>query len=272
MSEETTAHPAILASVGEVMDEVRSISKSGRMEVRGGPNYNFRKADDVVNELGEAFRKFSIMPQSRVLNIETESYETTKHDEKWGDKITHWHRSIITVRYTFTSLIDGSTLVGEGVGEGLDSGDKSVPKAMTGAMKSAFTQVYAIAFKDMADPDNERPEYQDETETDAQRILRERREAQAQAAGQPTKAYVDGNQAGVAPQQATMTTGSNGVTEPTAAKLDDQQAQTQAVHEAREKVNGDPMAAGVETLKTELGAREIGQEQDTPEWREQRAN
>ncbi|HEY2101415.1 MAG TPA: hypothetical protein VGH72_33465, partial [Pseudonocardia sp.] len=46
----------------------------------------------------------------------------------------------------------------------------------------------------------------------------------------------------------------------------------QAVHEAREKVNGDPMAAGVETLKTELGAREIGQEQDTPEWREQRAN
>lgn len=234
--------PAILGAVLSVMDDVRSIDKNGSMSIAGS-SYRFRKADDVVNAIGDAFRDHAVMLQSRVLLADHESYETSKEVTYKGNtetKVTRWTRTMVTMQYRFTSLVDGSTLDAEGIGEGLDSGDKSSSKAMTGALKYALTQALQIAFKDMADPDNERPETQDDRETDAQRVLRERREAQ------------DNPPVPASPLEAAP------------APVAEQPKPAPQPEQAP----ADPMAAGVETLKTELGAKEI----DNPESRQQLAD
>lgn len=283
--------PAILGAILSVMDDVRSIDKNGSMSIAGS-SYRFRKADDVVNAIGDAFRDHAVMLQSRVMIADHESYETSKEVTYKGNtetKVTRWTRTVVTMQYRFTSLIDGSTLDAEGIGEGLDSGDKSSSKAMTGALKYALTQALQIAFKDMADPDNERPEMQgDEPETEAQRILRERRGGAAKTETTPERVHsggmVDGKPVeqwqaeqlakgyGPADQVAKSAALANdgpsvAAAKAAAEKVNQAEADAMAEQQEQPKANvntgKDPMAAGVETLKQELGAREIDTKTET---------
>jgi hypothetical protein len=276
MSEELQKHevPAIYGAITGVMDDVRSITKGGRMS-GPGMSYTFRKADDVVNALGDAFRDHGVMVQSRVTSLETDDYEIVAPGKNGGpDKINHWHRTMVTMSYQFTSLVDGSTVVAQAIGEGLDNGDKSAPKAMTGALKSAFTQAFTIAFENMSDPDDERPDMSGDGETEAQRVLRERREAQAKAVGPAEPAKLADDSATVAAAKAAAERANQA--EATRMAKADMQAQMQrdAEHQygpgapdptgADADPDADPTEAAVETLKTELGARVIdgAQERD----------
>lgn len=268
MSEETKT-PAVLAALMGVMDDVRSIDKAGSMSIAGS-SYRFRRADDVMNAIGEAFRDHGVMLQSQVLHSEHEHYETTKTATFKGKeelKTTHWTQTYLTIRYTFTSLVDGSGVSAEGIGEGLDSGDKSSSKAMTGALKYALTQALQIAFKDMADPDNERPETQgDEPETEAQRLLRERRQEQAKANPLEPKSSAPAEQAKLSDDSVTAAAAKAAAEQVNQAEAARMAAQEQMKADA-EQGAPDPMEAATEALKTELGARVM----DGPGERERQA-
>jgi hypothetical protein len=167
----------VLTAVAAVMDEVQGIAKSGRV-TGPGMNYTFRKADDVVNDLGASFRTHRLFLQSRVVQAE-DRQTTTTAEVKGQVKTTTWNRRMVIMEYRITSLVDGSELVVQSTGEGLDNSDKASNKAMTSALKYALTQGFMISTSDMNDPDDDRPAI----ETEAARAVRERR-AQEQAAQQ----------------------------------------------------------------------------------------
>jgi hypothetical protein len=148
--------PHILAAIGSVMDEVRSIGKSGQMR-GGGQSYKFRKWDDIQDELGEAFRRHGVMIQATNLGA---TYHVADPVPKFRngkqDGVTVWTTCRIEKRYTFTSLGDGSTLITEGYGEGKDTSDKATSKAETMCAKYALSTAFMIATGDK-DPDAERP-------------------------------------------------------------------------------------------------------------------
>jgi hypothetical protein len=167
----------VYAAVTAVMQEVQGIAKSGRL-TGPGMNYTYRKADDVVDDLGAAFRRHQLFLQSRVMRSE-DRQTTTMTEIKGSTKTTTWNRRMVVMQYRITSLVDGSYLTVESTGEGLDNSDKASNKAMTSAIKYALTQGFMISTSDMNDPDDERPAI----ETDAARLVRERR-AQEQTARQ----------------------------------------------------------------------------------------
>ena len=149
-----TSAPAILAAVAAVMRQVTYVPKAGQYDGGRSGSYSFRKFEDTAAALGNAFRDHKIFVQSEV--VSREIAEPEKKPYSSGSGYTLWTQVFVTVRYRFTSLIDGSVLEASAIGEGKDSSDKSSAKAMTMAMKSALTQAFMIA-TDERDPDSERP-------------------------------------------------------------------------------------------------------------------
>jgi hypothetical protein len=149
-----TSAPAILAAVAAVMQQVTYVPKAGQYDGGRSGSYSFRKFEDTAAALGNAFRDHKIFVQSEV--VSREIAEPEKKPYSSGSGYTLWTQVFVTVRYRFTSLIDGSVLEASAIGEGKDSSDKSSAKAMTMAMKSALTQAFMIA-TDERDPDSERP-------------------------------------------------------------------------------------------------------------------
>jgi hypothetical protein len=205
-----TDQPAVLGAVAAVMDSVRSIAKGDRGPREQG-SYKYRSAEDVVNELGVAFREQALFLQSRVVSTEHTTHTTSGKE----GRTTTWSRSMVTMEYTITSLVDGSTLVCQGAGSGLDQSDKDRNKAMTAAHKYALCQAFMIPTGD-ADPDSEAPSPVD---TPAARAVAERRAAQQPPAAAPAVAeavrdnvnaaidpHTSGRvQAGVAPAEQQLT-------------------------------------------------------------------
>lgn len=153
---EAPTPPAILAAVAAVMRQVTYVPKAGQYGKEGdrGGTYKFRKFEDTAAALGQAFRDHLIFVQSEV--VSREIAEPEKKPYSSGSGYTMWTQVFVTVRYRFTSLVDGSVLEASAIGEGKDSSDKSSAKAMTMAMKSALTQAFMIATDD-PDPDSTRP-------------------------------------------------------------------------------------------------------------------
>lgn len=149
-----TSAPAILAAVAAVMKQVTYVPKAGQYDGGRSGSYSFRKFEDTAAALGQAFRDHLIFVQSEV--VDRQVGEPDKKPYNTGSGYTLWSSVFVTVRYTFTSLVDGSTLSVSAIGEGKDSSDKSSAKAMTMAMKSALTQGFMIATDD-PDPDGSRP-------------------------------------------------------------------------------------------------------------------
>jgi hypothetical protein len=148
--------PKILAAVAAVMQQVTYVPKAGQYDDgkrSGGTKYAFRRFEDTAAALGQAFRDHGVFVQSRVVSRERSE---DKKPYKEGSGYTMWTSVWLTMEYTFTSLVDGTTLTVGSIGEGKDSSDKSSAKAMTMAMKSALTQAFMIATDD-PDPDSERP-------------------------------------------------------------------------------------------------------------------
>jgi len=176
---ETATVPAVYAAVISVMNAVTNVPKRGEGPANQG-RYAYRKLDDAVDVIGAAFRESLLMLQSTVKAVAYDTYES-----EGRNGISTWSRCTLTMQYRFTSLIDGSFLEFESIGQGLDNSDKSSNKAMSGALKYALSQAFMLATGD-ADPDADSPQVPGRTvprpdgETDAQRVLRERRE---QAAG-----------------------------------------------------------------------------------------
>lgn len=156
MSDENTAAPAatpaIYAAVMGVMADVRAIGKNRTMppEAKVG-EYAYRSAEDVENAVAASFREHMIMTQSTITRAE---YTENTVSSQRGTTV--WTSCRLTVRFRFTSLVDGSFVEFEAPGEGRDNSDKATGKAMTSAHKSAVTTAFEVAYHH-ADPEAERP-------------------------------------------------------------------------------------------------------------------
>lgn len=229
----------ILSATWAVMSEVTGVGKHGDYK-DGNVRYRFRAWDDVQNAVGASFRRHGVMIQSQVLDKQVEAYEV---QGKRRTAVT------LTIKYVFTSLVDGSTVEFEAIGESKDTSDKAHAKAMTAAAKSAISQALMLATGD-EDPDQTRPGEDDAVEpnvrvpaneTEAQRSAREayearrtqaRREQQDQAAETPQPVHAGG-------------------------QVD---AQSQADRQAVQQTQGAgqvPAEQGMANLTQELGAHEI---------------
>jgi hypothetical protein len=130
------------------MNDVQGVGKHGQMDPasRMG-NYKFTRYDDLKRELGAAFRTHGVMLQSETIDVTNER----DFEDKRKTRVQ------ITMRYRFTSLVDGSAVAFEVVGESIDTSDKASGKAMTMALKTALTQAFMLAAEDIEDPDATRP-------------------------------------------------------------------------------------------------------------------
>lgn len=144
----------VLEAIRAVMTDVIGVAKAGEMrQQRGGTvQYTFQKYDDMAAVLGKAFRTHGVGTQSLVLDREHYHWEKPTPSGK-----TLWTWVQVTVRYVFTSLVDGSTFTTEAMGEGTDSSDKATNKAMTSSYKNALKIAFTLATGE-DDPDASRPE------------------------------------------------------------------------------------------------------------------
>jgi ERF superfamily len=143
-----TPTPAIYAAIWAVMKQVRAIPKNGNFS-QGQTRYKFRAYDDIAVELGDAVREHGIFVQTEILAVEK---DLTKKTSSGNVMVT----TNVRVRFTLTSLVDGSTVTVDAPGESADSSDKSTAKAMTMAMKTAMTTGFLLPTGEK-DPDAERP-------------------------------------------------------------------------------------------------------------------
>jgi ERF superfamily len=149
----------VLSAIRAVMRDVIGIAKSGEMRQeygrdRGQVQYTFQRFEDMADAVGKSFRAHGVATQTLVTE---KGYHHWDKPKQTGGS-TMWTACMVTVRYVFTSLEDGSTFTVEACGEGSDSSDKATNKAMTSALKNAYRQAFTLSTRDDGDPDASRPE------------------------------------------------------------------------------------------------------------------
>lgn len=132
----------VYQALANVMSEVQAVSKSDRNSQQG---FNFRGIDAVVNAVGPALRKHSVIVTPTVLS---HSYETVEV----GRNRTQMAHVIVKVTYRFFGPA-GDSIEATVIGEAMDSGDKAVAKAMSVAFRIALLQALALP-TDEPDPDS----------------------------------------------------------------------------------------------------------------------
>lgn len=137
----TSTKPNIQEALANVMEDVRSVSKSDRNTAQ---NFSFRGIDSVVNAVGPALRNHHVIVMPEVL---TYDYGTVTVGRN-GTQMGHVR---LKVAYTFTGPA-GDELKAIVVGEAMDSGDKATAKAMSVCFRTALLQALTLPTDDL-DPD-----------------------------------------------------------------------------------------------------------------------
>lgn len=145
--------PAIYKAIADVIADVGSVGKD---KVNKQQGFKFRSVDDVYNALHPALAKNKVFIVPEILDQQREMHQT-----KSGTQMV---LVICKIRFTFYAE-DGSYIQSVIIGEGLDTGDKATNKAMAIAYKYACFQVFCIPTEEMADPDSESLELQNDEKT-----------------------------------------------------------------------------------------------------------
>lgn len=137
-----TAKPTVVEALAAVMEEVQGVGKGDKNTQQG---YMFRGVDAVVNAVGPAFRKHSVVAVPITVSCESEHYTTAKGTPMRG--VT------LTVGFRFYGPA-GDFIDAQVCGESSDSGDKAVPKAHSVAYRTLLLQALCIPTNE-ADPDSQ---------------------------------------------------------------------------------------------------------------------
>lgn len=146
----TTPVPAVHGAICAVMADLakEGIEKGRRNEQQG---YKFRGIEDVYNALCGLLAKHRMtMLPHELLDVS----RTTRETQKGGVLYVTY----ITVRWKFTSAVDGSCDYAVSLGEAMDSADKSSNKSMSAAYKYAAVQCFCIPTEGDDDADATTPE------------------------------------------------------------------------------------------------------------------
>jgi hypothetical protein len=116
------------------------ISKSHKNESQG---FAFRGIDDVLNRMSKELVEANLVIIPRVISREVHERVNSR-----GNPLFY---VVLTVDYTISSSLDGSSVVCTVVGEAMDSGDKATNKALSIAYKYMAFQLFSIPIAE--DPD-----------------------------------------------------------------------------------------------------------------------
>ncbi|MCK9901220.1 ERF family protein [Glutamicibacter sp. V16R2B1] len=179
MSELTITPGKAAACFVKAFAEVEAVRKNGKMR-DGGQSFDYQRYEDILPVVRAALVTAGLAPIPVGFEVTPEEHRKTRNGAM---------QYVVRIEATYRLIADdGSYVEGKGIGRGVDTGDKDISKAQTYAYKWFLTQTFQITTKDQADPDGSLTEETVERETDAQRILRERRE-QDRAAEQPPQMY-----------------------------------------------------------------------------------
>lgn len=157
VSAASESRPAIYKAIADVIADVGAVGKD---KVNKQQGFKFRSVDDVYNALHPALAKNKVFIVPEILEQTREMHQT-----KSGTQMV---LVICKIRFTFYAE-DGSYIQSVIIGEGLDTGDKATNKAMAIAYKYACFQVFCIPTEEMADPDSESLELQNDGKTGTKR-------------------------------------------------------------------------------------------------------
>lgn len=137
----------IYAAINAIMQDIPAIEKNQRNQQQ---NFMYRGIDVVMNVLQPLLVKHKVFVVPEIL-----THDREERTSRQGGNLIY---SVCSIRYTFFSAEDGSSISAVVIGEGMDSGDKATNKAMAVAFKYACFQVFCIPTEEMKDPDSESPE------------------------------------------------------------------------------------------------------------------
>lgn len=118
----------------------KGIGKNRKNDQQG---FSFRGIDDVLNRMSHHLVEANLVIVPRVVTREVHERVNAR-----GNPLFY---VTVTVDYTITSSVDGSSVVCTTVGEAMDSGDKATNKALSAAYKYMAFQTFAIPISDDAD-------------------------------------------------------------------------------------------------------------------------
>jgi hypothetical protein len=133
---------SVVKALSAVMEDVQAVGKKDRNTQQ---NYSFRGVDAVVNAVGPALRKHSVIVVPVSVSSEVEHYQTSKG--------TAMRNVTLTVGFRFYGP-NGDWIEASASGEAADSGDKATPKAHSVAYRTLLLQALCIP-TDEPDPDSE---------------------------------------------------------------------------------------------------------------------
>ncbi|WP_337081486.1 ERF family protein [Acinetobacter pittii] len=137
---------AILNSIVNMQEEISSTGLAKKLSAKdrnGKELYKARGIDQVYNLLSPLLCKHKIVIGFTCVSKEREVVKT---------QYSIQYQTIVTIDYTFTSAIDGSTHVVRVYGEAFDNSDKGIAKATSMAYKAACFLVFNIPVCE--DPDS----------------------------------------------------------------------------------------------------------------------
>lgn len=138
--------PEIYGRIADAMNDIEAIGKNQQNQMQ---KFKFRGIDDLYNSLHGILAKNKIFTVIDVLG-DNEQQKTTKS----GGALIY---RTLKIKYTCYTT-DGSSISGTVLGEAMDSGDKAANKAMAVAHKYFLTQLFAIPYENMDDPDKDKYE------------------------------------------------------------------------------------------------------------------
>ncbi len=157
MTTGATTTNEIYNSLLSIMEGIEPIAKNNENKSQ---NYEFRGVEDVYGVLNPMLIANKVMLIPEVMN-----HNITEYTAKSGALM---FRAITTMKYTFTSCIDGSNVSIIMTGEGMDSGDKATPKSISMAFKYMAFQLFCIPVEEGVDSENDSHEVKStQAKTDA---------------------------------------------------------------------------------------------------------
>lgn len=120
----------------------KGLGKNQKNEHQG---FKFRGIDDLYGIVQPALAQAQLVMLPDLTHIERKEYTTA------NGKLQFY--TVVTVQYSFVSLVDGSSVGFTYAGEAADTGDKSLSKALTMAFKSFCFHVFQIPLNGNDDND-----------------------------------------------------------------------------------------------------------------------
>lgn len=140
----------IYSRMNNLLKDLGAVDKNSRNSAQG---FNFRGIDDMLNNFKPLFARHGIVMTVDTLRFDVQLKDVIRKNNSAGvDK----HVSLL-LKYTFSSIDDGSSVSTTVPAEGLDSGDKATAKALSMGLKYALIQTFTVPTQDIVDGDSESP-------------------------------------------------------------------------------------------------------------------